>query len=214
WERAIVAQGRPVAARAVKVGMPLHQRAGHSRVRVSMGAEGDQALGLSRRARVARRVTRVASGVMFAVALRVTVLTPRPVHASVVAPGAANELLDRVMDQKEDEDHYDDVEEYVEREKKGMLESHEITDQVDYRDVGMQWSPTKAVIGTSAFAYVFWKCLTTSTGVMRAQRKRVRKENTKFKQQAVEFMDVEGEASIDEDLMRELREMKEKMAGP
>ncbi|CAM9314829.1 unnamed protein product, partial [Phaeothamnion confervicola] len=45
-------------------------------------------------------------------------------------------------------------------------------------------------------------------------QKRVRTENTRFKQLAEEFMNVEGEATIDEDLMRELREMKEKMAGP
>eukprot|EP00904_Undaria_pinnatifida_P008949 jgi/Undpi1/5184/HiC_scaffold_19.g08535.m1 len=71
-----------------------------------------------------------------------------------------------------------------------------------------------AVIMGSFALYNIVSSFKGSTDVMGNQRRRVKVEGAKFDQQKEEFMNVDGEAEVDVDIMKELRDMKEKMAGP
>lgn len=71
-----------------------------------------------------------------------------------------------------------------------------------------------SIVSGSVLIVLVLGALKGSTVVMESQRKRVRVESSKFEQQKEEWMDVEGEAEVDVDIMKELRDLKEKMAGP
>ncbi|CAN0187059.1 unnamed protein product [Ectocarpus sp. 6 AP-2014] len=69
-------------------------------------------------------------------------------------------------------------------------------------------------LGLTFSAFLFVTGMRASLRSMSNQRKRVKVESAKFDAEKDEFMDVDGEAEFDVDIMKELRDMKEKMAGP
>ncbi|CAN0085955.1 unnamed protein product [Scytosiphon promiscuus] len=63
-------------------------------------------------------------------------------------------------------------------------------------------------------SFLLFTGMRSSLKIMANQRKRVKTEAAKFDMERDEFMNVDGEAEFDVDIMKELRDMKEKMAGP
>eukprot|EP00903_Cladosiphon_okamuranus_P009606 g9144.t1 len=81
----------------------------------------------------------------------------------------------------------------------------------DYRKTGQRDLAPVAIVFSSVLLF---SGMRSSLKIMAKQRKRVKAEAAKFDMERDEFMNVEGEAEFDVDIMKELRDMKEKMAGP
>eukprot|EP00611_Tribonema_gayanum_P021498 TRINITY_DN4151_c0_g1_i2.p1 TRINITY_DN4151_c0_g1~~TRINITY_DN4151_c0_g1_i2.p1 ORF type:complete len:326 (+),score=107.15 TRINITY_DN4151_c0_g1_i2:143-1120(+) len=147
-------------------------------------------------------VRKMTAGVVAAVALRVAMGSPAVANA---APAAT---VERSVDADDDffggdlevEDKYEEV-----------VEQPVESEVAKKKKEPIKLGPT--LIGGGTLAYVMYRCSVISATDMNAQRKRIREENTKFQQNAEEHM-VEGEVAYNEDLMRELRRMKEENVGP